>query len=268
MLPDAVTPARTMAARMKRIAVLALLLLAACANNTKDVASVDLYRSREAFLKRETEAYLAKHPVADVAALAQLWKDAAASYPQPAVKAGPLLQTAMAEMARNRAEKLYRASLPYGKASSPGDGVYYLAQAEASRTFADSIIISGRREAPPDGEQVRAALQSLEREAYEQYEREPSRRWIVLSARLKEARELLERGSLAGATLVLLEARRDASPTARGKVETTGKSTLHAAFRDQPAALSLLDSMTSRTLPVAKTASGPVTVTLIRWPYT
>jgi hypothetical protein len=184
------------------------------------------------------------------------------------VKAGPLLQTALAEVARNRADKLYRASLPYGKASSPSDGLYYLAQAEASRKFADSIALRGRREAPPDREQLRAALQSLEREAYERYERDPSRRSLVLSARLKESRELLERGSLAGATLVLLEARRDASPTARGKSETTGKTTLHAAFHGQPAALSLLDAMTSRTLPVAKTASGPVTVTLIRWPYT
>lgn len=250
---------------MKRIAVLAL-LLAACANDARQ--DVDLYRSREPYLKQQTEAYLAKHPAEDVAALEQLWKDAAAGYPQPAVKAGPLLQTAMAEVARNRAEKLYRASLPYGKASSPGDGVYYLAQAEASRTFADSIAVHGRREAPPDREQIRAALQSLEREAYERYERDPSRSTIIFSARLKEARELLERGSLAGATLVLLEARRDASPTARGKVETTNKSTLHAAFRDQPAALSLLDAMTSHTLPVASTAAGPVTVTLIRWPYT
>ncbi|HEX6099889.1 MAG TPA: hypothetical protein VF432_26485 [Thermoanaerobaculia bacterium] len=249
---------------MKRLALLAL-LLAGCA---KDVAVVDVYRSREAFLKQETEAFLAKNPVEDFAALEQAWKDAGESYPQPAVKAGPLLQTAMAEVARNRADKLYRASLPYGKASSPNDGLYYLAQAEASRKFADSIVLKGRREAPPDREQLRAALQSLEREAYERYERDPSRRSLVLSARLKEARELLERGSLAGATLVLLEARRDASPTARGKIETTGKTTLHAAFRGEPAALSLLDAMTSRTLPVAKTASGPVTVTLIRWPYT
>lgn len=264
MLPEPRAPAGTMGARMKRIAVLAL-VLAACAN---DVAVVDVYRSREAILKKETEAFIAQHPVADFAALETVWKQAAGSYPQPAVKAGPLLQTALAEVARNRAEKLYRASLPYGKASGPNDGVYYLAQAEASRKFADSIVIRGRREAPPDREQLRAALQSMEREAYEQYERDPSRRTIVFSARLKEARELLERGSLAGATLVLLEARRDASPTARGRIETTGRSTLHTLFRDQPAALSLLDSLTARTFPVAKTAGAPVTVTLIRWPYT
>jgi hypothetical protein len=249
---------------MKRIAVLTL-VLAACAN---DVAVVDVYRSREAFLKRETEAFVAKHPVADFAALEKVWNGLAGNYPAPPVNAGPLLETALVEVARNRAEKLYRASLPYGKASAPGDGVYYLAQAEASRKFAESIAVEGRPEASPDREQLRAALQSLEREAYERYQRDPSRGSIVFSAKLKEARELLDRGSLAGATLTLLEARRDASPAARGKVEVTGRTTLHETFRDQPAALTLLDAMTSRTLPVARTASGPVTVTLIRWPYT
>jgi uncharacterized membrane protein len=253
---------------MKRIALIVLfivLLIGGCASPSNEL---DAYRSREAFLKRETEAFLAAHPVEDFAALEDVWKDLAGHYPAPPAKAGPLLPTALVEIARNRAEKLYRASLPYGKASSPKDGVYYLAQAEASRKFAESIEISGRREAPPDREQLRAALQSLEREAYEQFEHDSSRKSLVFSARLKEARELLERGSLAGATLTLLETRRDASPTARGKIEVTGHTTLHTLFRDQPAALSLLDAMTSRALPVAKAASGTVTVTLIRWPYT
>ena len=249
---------------MKRIALLAL-VLAGCAN---EVVVVDAYRSRETFLKRETDAFLAQHPVEDFAALEKIWKDLGENYPTPAVEPGPLLQTALVEIARNRAEKLYRASLPYGKASAPKDGVYYLAQAEASRKFADSITIEGRREAPPARDQLRAALQSLEREAYEQFARDSSRRSLVFSAKLKEARELIERGSLAGATLVLLETRRDASPTARGKIEVTGKSTLHSAFRDQPAALALLDAMMSGTLAVANTAAAPVTVTLIRWPYT
>lgn len=252
---------------MKKAVAFALALFA-CAGPSNDTAVVDLYRSRDAFLKRETDAFLASHPVDDLAALEKVWKELGANYPARATKAGPLLPTALVEIARNRAEKLYRASLPYGKASAPKDGVYYLAQAEASRRFADSIAIDGRREPPPDREQIRSALQSLEREAYEQYERDPSRRSLVFSARLKEARELLERDSLAGATLTLLEARRDGSPNARGSVEVTGDTALHGVFRDQPAALSLLDAMTSRTLPVAKTASGPVTVTLIRWPYT
>jgi hypothetical protein len=249
---------------MKRIAFVAL-LLAGCAN---EVVVVDAYRTREAFLKRETEAFLAAHPVDDLAALQTIWNASAGHYPQPRTEPGPLLQTALVEVARNRAEKLYRASLPYGKASSPKDGVYYLAQAEASRRFADSVPLDGRAEAPPDRDQLRAALQSLEREAYERYERDPSRESLVFSARLKEARELIERGSLAGATLVLLETRRDASRDARGTIEVTGRTTLHAAFREHPAALSLLDSMTSRALPVTPDGRSPVTVTLVRWPYT
>lgn len=249
---------------MKRIA-LAALIFAACA---KDVAVVDVYRTREAFLKRETESYLAKHKIEDVGDLEEAWKDAAEHYPQPKVKAGPLLRTALVEVARNRAEKLYRASLPYGKASGPADGAYYLAQAEASRAFADSVEIRGRRESPPDREQIRAALQSMEREAYEKYESSPSRRSLIFSARLKEARELLERGSLAGATLVLLEARRDIGVRPRGASQSKGRTTLHAIFGNEPGALELLDAMTSRKLPVVNAARALVTVTLIRWPYT
>ena len=264
MLPDAAARARRMDARMKRLAALAL-LFAACA---KDVAIVDVYRSRDAYLKRESEAYLGKHGVEDFADLEEAWNATAANYPQPAVKAGPLLQTALVEIARNRAEKLYRASLPYGKASRPRDGAYYLALAEASRQFADSIEIRGRLEAPPDREQIRAALQAMEREAYEKFDRDPSRKSLVFSARLKEARELLERGSLAGATLVLLETRRDASPRPRVKGTTQGKTTLHALFRDHPAALSLLDAMTARALTATQVARAPITVTLIRWPST
>jgi hypothetical protein len=252
-----------MDALMRRVAALAL-VLAGCAT---EVAVVDPYRSRDAFLKRETEEFLSDHSVEDVAALEQVWTEVGEHYPPPPVPAGPLLQTALIEVARNRAEKLYRASLPAGKSTAAKDGAYYLAMAEASRRFADVIAVEGRRETPPDREQLRAALQALEREAYRQFERDPSRRALVLSAKLKEARELLDRGSLAGATLTLLEAERDASPTARGRIEVTETTSLHAAFRDHPAALSLLDAMTSRTLPVARAANAPVTVTLIRWPF-
>jgi len=250
---------------MKRVATLLLFLFAGCAN---EVVVVDAYRSREAFLRRETAAFLADHAVDDFDALQTLWADLGEHYPAPQTKAGPLLETALVEVARNRAEKLYRASLPYGRASTPKGGAYYLALAEASRKFAESITIDDRRETPPDREQLRAALQSLEREAFEQFERDPSARSLIFSSRLKEARELIERGSLAGATLTLLETRRDASPTARGKIEVTGNTTLHAAFRKEPAALALLDAMASHSLAIEDPAGARVTVTLIRWPYT
>jgi hypothetical protein len=252
-----------MDARMKRVALLAL-VFAGCAT---EVAVVDVYRSRETFLKRHTEEFLSDHSVDDVAALEQVWTEVGEYYPPPPAPAGPLLQTALVEVARNRAEKLYRASLPAGKSTAAKDGAYYLAMAEASRVFADSIPVEGTSETPPDREQLRAALQALEREAYGQFERDPSRRALVLSAKLKEARELLDRGNLAGATLTLLEAKRDASPAVGGKIEVAENTSLHAAFRDHPAALSLLDAMTSRTLPVAEAVNAPVTVTLVRWPF-
>ncbi len=250
---------------MKRVAALLIVLIAGCAHPASDV---ELYRSRTAFLQSETDAFLRKHEVEDLAALADVWQEVGKNYPTPRTKAGPLLQTALVEIARNRAEKLYRASLPYGKASSPQDGAYYLAQAEASRAFADSIVIAGKAEAPPDREQIRAALLALEREAYQRYEHDPSRRSLVFNAKLKEARDLLDRGSLAGATLTLMELRTAAVSAADVAASRRYGSTLREVFRNQPAALSLLDSMTSHKLPAARSANGIVTVTLIRWPYT
>ncbi len=249
---------------MKRVFALLLVVIAGCGSPATDV---ELYRSRGAFLKSETDAFLRKHPVEDLAALADVWQNVGKNYPMPRTQPGPLLQTALVEIARNRAEKLYRASLPYGKASTPKDGAYYLAQAEASREFADSIVITGKAEAPPDREQIRAALQVLEREAYQRYEHDPSRRSLIFNAKLKEARELLDRGSLAGATLTILELRTAGVPPADVPASRRHGS-LHALFHNQPAALSLLDSMTSHKLPTAKSANGIVTITLIRWPYT
>jgi hypothetical protein len=227
---------------------------------------VRLYRLRDAYVAIETQKFLAAHPVTDVAALEAVWKQFPAKRHEPAQ--GSLLEAALVEQSANYGEKFRAASLPYGKASGPQDGIYYLAEGEARLAFADFVasLPPGPREAPPDREQLRAALQQLEREAYELYEKEPAtRRTASVSARLKETRELLEANMLAGATLTLLEARRELSNDAPAG---NGANSLLRALEATPSVASLYDSMQSRKLAVAKTASAPVVVTLIRWPYT
>jgi hypothetical protein len=219
-----------------------------------------LYRLREAFVSVETAAFLRAHAAAgkDLPSLEALWKQSAPKTTRDD-RARPLLHAALIEAAQNRGRKLYDASLPYGKASGPADGFYYLAEAEANGKFAEwmaSQRTSGDGEKPPRAEELRAALQSLEREAYEAYGKDPSRRVIFASAKLKEARELLEQRSLAGATLTLLEANHALHERA---VLTDAQSSLSAGFHD---------AMKGRLVPVAQTAVAPVTVTLIRWPYT
>ena len=238
-----------------------------------------LYRLREAYVALETVTKFAqlKPQVKDVAALEKVWKQM--PVPAPRKVDGSLLQKALYEAAHNRARKYYDASLPYGKASGAEDGLYYLAESDSNRKFAEWV--AGLRtkddgERPPEREQLRAALQSLEREAYEAFNAEPtvSRRVAGISARLKESRELLEQGSLAGATLTLLEAKHALQKTQPFSAEGEAKGSLEALWRAMAAedkdgsVLALYDAMQGRRLAVATAAKGPVTVTLVRWPYT
>ncbi|HEX9984089.1 MAG TPA: hypothetical protein VGF69_12545 [Thermoanaerobaculia bacterium] len=104
-------------------------------------AELRLYRLREAFVSVETAAFLSAHPAAgnDMASLEALWKQQAPKITRDdAVR--PLLHAARIEAATNRGRKLYDASLPYGKASGPGDGLYYLAEALANLKFAEWMI--------------------------------------------------------------------------------------------------------------------------------
>ena len=106
---------------------------------------------------------------------------------------------------------LFNASLAYAKVTEPAAGLYYISDAVANRRFADfaaSVEFSEEGAKAPEADALRSAWTALETEALKVFEADPvGRTAIGPSARLKETRELIDRGSLAGATLLLLESR-------------------------------------------------------------
>ncbi|HYI07644.1 MAG TPA: hypothetical protein VEK57_01115 [Thermoanaerobaculia bacterium] len=172
---------------------------------------VRLYRLRNAYIYIETLRYVDEHEAAaeSFEKLQAFWS---ARKPEPVMVAqGPLLETALVQASVNRAEVLYRASLPYGKVSGALSGLYYLAEADANASFAQLVrsMTAGDAEAPPTEAKLRGTLEAMEKEMLAAFGKDPVGRPVIgVSVRLKEARELLDRGSLSGATLLLLEARR------------------------------------------------------------
>jgi hypothetical protein len=183
-----------------------------------EAAPLLLHRLAEVGVGVESLSFVAGHldAAGDLARLEALWAErgprfAAAPY-APGVLAPPLV-AALASGAENRAEKLYRASLPYGRATQPLFGLYYLAQAEGELAYRDLVArlaahVPGPAAAPPARQRVEAALLALESEMLAVFAGDPGGRSLVpVSARLKEARELVDRGSLEAAALALLGAR-------------------------------------------------------------
>jgi hypothetical protein len=219
-----------------------------------------LYRLREAVVGAELLEVFLAHPDAsgtDLAPLTKFWNERRAAFARkPEPVRGPLLHRALAEAATNRAQILFRASLPYAKVSSPFAGVYYLAEAEGNRRFAElvaSLPVVNEDEPLPRADRVEAALQALEQETLNTFAGEPTApKMIPVSAKLKESRELLDRQFVSGAALSLLEARVRYSG---GNAETVPAS---------------LNALASERAPLAakKVLPASVTVTLVRWPYT
>lgn len=193
----------------------------AAARNAQD-PSLQLYRLRRAFIDIETLSFVSSHAAAgeSIDALAKLWQERASTFAAPAGARRSLLQSSLAEAAWNRGARLYRASLPYGRVSGALSGLYYLGEAEANAAFArfvSSLPAHGREEDAPDAAALEEALTALQSELLTVFEQDPAGRAAVpASARLKEARELLEGGSRSAATLLLLEARLELSRAARG----------------------------------------------------
>lgn len=174
-----------------------------------------LHRLSEAAVGVETLAFVAAHPrIGDLAAFEALWREReprfAAAAPRPPL---PPLAVALADAAENRAQKLYRASLPYARATQPLFGLYYLAQAEGELAYRDLVVrlaaeLGGEAAPPPERARVEAALVALDAETLDAFAADPGGRGMVpVSARLKEARELLDGGRLEAAALTLLDAR-------------------------------------------------------------
>ena len=218
-----------------------------------------LYRLREAYVGVETVAFVAaqKDAAGNLDKFIALWNARPVS--ATTTPAAPLLQAALVQTATNRAEKLYRASLPYGKADGPLSGLYYLGEAHANAAFARlvaSMETNDAEEAPKE-KALRNALAAMETDMLRVFEKDPAAPAMIgVSVRLKEARELLDRGSLAGATLLLREA----------KLAYDRATTKTAIEVDPVAELGRVGETSAAILPAA--AAKQVRVTLIRWPYT
>ena len=247
-----------------------------------------LYRLRDPYFGAATLEVLTTQKAAgeDFAALEKLWKSRQHSFEQasPEMK-GPALLVALREAAGNRAQKLFRASLPYGKTASPGSGLYYLAEAEGNlrfKGFIESLLAGQEAEG---GQTVRAdtlaaALETLESKTLKAFEDDPVvPATIPVSARLKETRELLEQKQLDGATLTLLESQLEYDrQTKRVSPAPANASTVEAnnSSEGEPQTARIITNdvqplYASLFVPGAVAVNhkqAPVTVTLVRWPYT
>jgi hypothetical protein len=253
---------------------------------------LQLYRLRDPYIGAGTLEYIANHQDAasNLDAFNSLWTNEGARFAQksqPQAKSS-WLNRALHEGAANRSTTLYEASEAYAKVSSPFSGLYYLAEAEGNRQFREYIasLKDSGDETPPPAGAVRSALAELEVETLKAFEKDPTNsEMIPVSVRLKETRELLDRGSVSGATLLLLESRvalsrRGGAAESRapgGAVE--GRDSMRALLRAmidegdadiakivRAEAAPLLTSLGKRKQ--AAVASAPVKVILVRWPYT
>jgi hypothetical protein len=252
-----------------------------------------LYRMRDAFVGVETLRYALEHKSAesDLRRVQALADASRAAIEEPlAPMNGPALQLALRQIVANRAEKLLVASVPFGKAASPANGLFYVGEADSNRKFRDfvsGLSLAMPAEPRPNLAAIRAALKRLDGEALAAFEKDPAGRSAVgLSARLKEARELADRGSVEGAALTLLEAqldisRRGAPPS---KARTTPRlvpsdsiaSVFQTAAREDGGETSRmilgdvlpLYASLFATVPGEPKTPKNVTVTLVRWPYT
>ncbi len=218
-----------------------------------------VYQLREPFIGVERLAFVAQNKQAGTSLdrFEALWKSERRRFTRQMPHViGPLSQVALAESGRNRAEKLFNASLQFAKATHPLNGLYYLGEAEANLRFATFVealdIDTPPREKQPDRKALKAAIAAADAQTLAVFQKDPGgRSAIPASARLKEAHELFAAGRLAGATLTLFESRRNVTET---------------DLADLGAALGIQTERKAQ--PRATVAGSPVTVTLVRWPYT
>lgn len=266
----------------------------------RDAASPELrlYRLRDASVYVGALDYLARSrvDVRDQEALRKLWESDAGAFTLESPRSGgPLVERALAQAARNRAVKLYRASLPYGRAQGVESGLYYLGEAHAAlayATFVESLPVDSSVEEPsPSAGAIANALTGLERELAAAFERNPTGGDAIYpSSLLKEARELAEGGMRDAAALVLMEARlavsRATKPQAPGEPAmpqipaSAREASLTSLFASiarqrgpelaQPIVADVLPFYRKLVEPAALVArdEASVTVTLVRWPYT
>lgn len=250
-----------------------------------------LYRLRDAFIGVETLAFLARenNAAVSVESVEKLWNASRARFEAKAPRPrGTLLQRALIENAHTRADRLFRASLPYAKASAPWSGVYYLGEAEGNLRFRDYVqsIAAESPEKSPTFDRLAVAIDSVERDTLAFFAGDVTNQGVIaVSVRLKEANEMLDAKRVDGATLLLVEARlalsRRGGPRATlpdGVAEASGsiRKALESWADDEEAPMKekiraeVVPFFASLLLPAPKSTTPPasVTVTLVRWPYT
>jgi hypothetical protein len=179
--------------------------------------SVFVYQLRGPFLQIELLAFITAHQEAgkDLTRFEELWKAESPRFAgtERTLPASPLL-AGLAQASENYGEKMYRAALPYAKATRPPNGVYYLAEAEGNLRFRDFVasLSLPKGDGEPDAGALRTGLEGLENEMLTAFAADPGTQTMIpVSAKLKEARELVERDSRCGAALTLLECRLELS---------------------------------------------------------
>jgi hypothetical protein len=254
-----------------------------------------LYRLRPPFGGIEAIAFNIDHMNAakDDASLEKLWNAMKPKFQNAAAARGTFLERAVQQAAMNRAEKLFAASIAYSKVDDPGSrlqsGLYYISEAEGSRRYAEfvrKIASADDHTTVPSEKSLRSAVDEVQNEAIKSFEKDAaSRSMIQTNAKLKETRELLDGKRLEAATIALLEARYELSkrdPHAASTPVALKNNDAVTALWSEIASLETADNARAiredvlplyASLPTrkvaAKTAAGkPVTVTLIRWPYT
>lgn len=255
-----------------------------------------VYRLKYALVGLEAIRFTAEHKEATESfeTFQKLWTAHQARFPSKGAPAGgnAALQRAIVQAATNHAEKIFRASLPYGKADGPVSGVYYLGDAEGFRAYAAfvaSLPFPKESVAPPTSAAILSAADALDAEALKLFETDPvGRTALGTSALLKETRELLDRGWLDGATLTLLETRLelgrrqgikgDGAPVPEKEPANSLTALWLAASKEDDrgdvapvvhaAVLPLYESLSTKVAAAQPAAKGPVRLTLVRWPYT
>jgi hypothetical protein len=132
----------------------------------------------------------------------------------PDVLAGvqPAALRALGEAAHPQVREYYVASLDYGKSTTPDDGLYYIATAEADRQLLELCRRLSTPSAlkPPPLRSLRPEIDALQSELYKAYRPPVSidrhGTFITANATLKEARELDAAGLRYGALLRYLDA--------------------------------------------------------------
>lgn len=253
--------------------------------------AVRLYRLRDAYVGAELLSFFDTHKESsrDLAGVQKVWSSREAEILRKAPADRPhILDRALIQAAQNRSEKLFRASLPYAKVSAPFAGMYYLAEAEGNhrfRAFVESLPPGRGTEKSPQRQELQRALQSLETETLNAFAADPAGRGTIpVSAKLKEARELIDANLLDGAALTLLEAQLELSRRSPSTKPATASSPgdsigeMFAAIAQERAkdetgaairaSVLPLYSDFYRTTTAQRRGPASVTVTLVRWPYT